>query len=102
VPCPQPEPGQYREQHRCGDGERPSSRTGGRRDAGAYHGEHQDLDQERDAAARVLAPVQFIVEAAVGPGDPNEREHHGELAEPAPGQMPGQTPGGLGDQHDHG
>jgi hypothetical protein len=43
-----------------------------------------------------------MVQAAVGPGDPDQREHHGELAEPGPGQVPGQPVGGLGDQHDHG
>jgi hypothetical protein len=46
--------------------------------------------------------VQLVVEAAVGPGDPHQREHHGELADSAPGQVPGQVVGGLGDQHDHG
>jgi hypothetical protein len=43
-----------------------------------------------------------MVEAAVGPGDPHQREHRGELAEPGPGQVPGQVVGGLGDQHHHG
>jgi len=68
----------------------------------AHSGEHQDLQQERAAAAGVVVAVQLMVEAAVGPGDPHQREHHGELAESAPGQVPGQVPGGLGDQHDHG
>ena len=46
--------------------------------------------------------VQLVVEAAVGPGDPHQREQHGELAKPAPCQVPGQVVGGLGDQHHHG
>lgn len=43
-----------------------------------------------------------MAKAAVGPGDPHQREHHGELAEPVPRQVPGKAVGGLGDQHDHG
>jgi len=46
--------------------------------------------------------VQLVVEAAVDPGDPHQREHRRELAEPAPGQVPGQVVRGLGDQHDRG
>ena len=46
--------------------------------------------------------MQLVVQAAVGPGDPHQREHHGELAEPAPCQVPGQAMSGLGHQHDHG
>jgi hypothetical protein len=46
--------------------------------------------------------MQFVVQAAVGPGHPHQREHHGELPDPAPCQVPGQAMGGLGDQHDHG
>ncbi len=42
------------------------------------------------------------VQAAVGPGDPHQREHRRKLAEPAPCQVPGQVAGGLGDHHDHG
>ena len=34
--------------------------------------------------------------------DPHQHEHHGEFAQAAPGQAPGQPVGVLGDQHDHG
>jgi hypothetical protein len=64
--------------------------------------QHQDLQQERAAGAGVVVAVQLVMQAAVDPGDPHQREHHGELAEPAPGQVPGQVAGGLGDQHDRG
>jgi hypothetical protein len=43
-----------------------------------------------------------MVQAAVCPGDPHQREHRGELAESGPGQVSGQVVGGLGDQHHHG
>jgi hypothetical protein len=45
--------------------------------------------------------VQLVVQAPVGPGDPYQRVHRGELAQAAPGQVPGQVVGGLGDQHHH-
>lgn len=98
----QPQYGQYREQHRRGDGERCSARAACLGDAGADRGEHQDLQEERAAAAGVVTAVQLVVQAAVGPGDPHQREHHGELAEPGPGQVQGQVAGGLRDQYDHG
>ena len=50
----------------------------------------------------VVVAVQLMMQAAVGPGDPDQREHHRELAEPGPAQVPGQRVGGLGDQHHHG
>ena len=37
-----------------------------------------------------------------GHDDLRQREHRRELAEPGPGQVPGQPVGGLGDQHHHG
>jgi hypothetical protein len=98
----QPQHGQHREQHRRGDGERRSARPAGLRDGGAHRGQHQDLQQERAAGAGVVVAVQLMVQAAVGPGDPDQREHRRELAEPGPGQVPGQPVGGLGDQHHHG
>ena len=39
---------------------------------------------------------------STGGDPPHQREHRGELAEPAPCQAAGQVAGGLGDQHDHG
>jgi hypothetical protein len=50
----------------------------------------------------MVVAVQLVVEAAVDPGDPRQREHRGDLAEPAPCQVQGQVAGVLGDQHDHG
>lgn len=47
-------------------------------------------------------PKPTLSGEAVGPGDPHEREHRGELAESGPGQVLGQVVGGLRDQHDHG
>src|SRR5262250_778711 len=44
--------------------------------------------------------MQLVVEAAVDPCDPHQREHHRELTESAPGQVSGQVVGSLGDQHD--
>ncbi len=98
----QPQDGQYREQDRCGDGERCASRPARLRDEGAHCGEHQDLQQECAAGAGVVVAVQLVVQAAVSPGDPHQREHHRELAQASPGQVPGQPMGGLGDQRDHG
>ena len=98
----QPQHGQHREQYRRGDGERRPARPACLRDGRAHRGQHQDLQQERAAGAGVLVAVQLMVEAAVGPGDPHQREHDGELAEPGPGQVPGQAVCGLGDQDDHG
>ncbi len=63
--------------------------------------EHEDLQQEHAPAARVLVPVQFVVQAAVQPGDPHQREHRREQPESAPVQLPGQMVRGLRDQHDH-
>jgi len=40
----------------------------GLRDEGAHRGEHQDLHQDRAAGAGVVVAVQFVVQAAVGPG----------------------------------
>ena len=98
----QPEYGQHREQDPRGDGERGSPRAACLGDEGGHRDEHQDLQQERAAGAGVVVAVQLVVQAAVGPGDPHQREHRGELAESAPGQVPGQVVGGLRDQHDHG
>jgi len=97
-----PQHGQHREQHCRGDGELRASRPACLRDEGAHRGEHQDLQQERAAGAGVLVAVQLVVQAAVGPRDPHQREHHRELAEPGPGQVPGQAVGGLGDKDDDG
>ncbi|MET8532094.1 hypothetical protein ABZV67_09045 [Streptomyces sp. NPDC005065] len=47
------------------------------------------------------ATAEHLVEAAVDRGDPHQRENCGELARPAPAQLPGEVVGGLGDQHDH-
>jgi hypothetical protein len=46
--------------------------------------------------------MQLVAEAAVGPGDPDQREHYGELAESTPCQVPGQIVGALRDQHEYG
>ena len=72
------------------------------RDEGAHRGEHQDLQQEGAAGAGVVVAVQLVAQAAVGPGDPHQREHDDKLAEPGPGQVPSQAVSGLADQHDHG
>lgn len=61
--------------------------------------EQQDLQQERAAGAGVVVAVQFVVQAAVGPGDPHQREYRGELPESGLGQVLGQVVGGL---RDHG
>src|SRR5262249_21548893 len=84
----QPQHGQHREQHSRGDGERRSPRTARLGDEGAHRDQHQDLQQERAAGASVVVAVQLVVETAVGPGDPYQREHHGELAQAAPCQVP--------------
>ena len=104
LPCggQQPEHGQHREQHARGDSESCSSRAACLGDEGAHRDEHQDLQQERAAGAGVVVAMQLVVEAAVGPGDPEQREHYGELAESTPGQVPGQMVGALRDQHDYG
>jgi hypothetical protein len=93
----QPQAGQHREQDPRGRGEPGPARPACLRDEGAHRDEHQDLQQERTAGAGVLVAVQFMVQAAVGPGDPHQREHRGELAEPGPRQVQGQPVGGLGD-----
>jgi len=62
---------------------------------------NEEVSSVEETAAGVVAPVQLVMEAAVGPGDPYQREHHGELAESAPRQVPGQAAGGLSHQHDH-
>ena len=46
--------------------------------------------------------MQLVVEAAVRPRDPHQREHDGELPESTPGQVAGQVVSALCDQHDHG
>jgi len=98
----QPEHGQHPEQDPGGDRERRPPRAARLGDEGGHRGEYQDLQQERAAGAGVLMAVQLVVQAAVGPGDPHQREHRRELAEPGPGQVPGQAVGGLRDQHHHG
>jgi len=98
----QPQHGQHREQHRRGDGERRPTCAGCLGDGGAHRDQHQDLQQERAAGAGVVAAMQRVVQAAVDPSDPYQREHHRELAEPGPGQVPSQVVGGLGDEHDRG
>jgi hypothetical protein len=98
----QPQHGQHREQHRRGDRERRPPRPARRGDERAHRGQHQDLQQERAAGPGVLMAVQLVVQAAVGPGDPHQREHRGELAQPGPAQVPGQPVGGLRHQHHHG
>jgi hypothetical protein len=47
----------------------------------------------------VVVPVQFVVKAAVGPGDPHQRENRGELAEPGLVQVTSQMAGGLGHEY---
>jgi hypothetical protein len=98
----QPQHGQHREQHPRGDRERRSARAARLGDEGAHRDQHQNLQQERAAGAGVVVAMQLVVQAAVEPGDPHQREHHHELAEAAPRQVPGQVVGGLGDQHDRG
>ena len=83
----QPQHGQHREQHRRCDGERRPPRPAGLRQEGAHGGEHQDLQQERAAGASVVVAVQLMMQAAVGPSDPHQREHRSELAESGPGQV---------------
>jgi hypothetical protein len=85
-----------------GDGERGSPLAACLGYEGGHRDEQQDLQQERAAGAGVVVAVQFVVQAAIGPGDPHQREHRGELAESGPGQVLGQVVGGLRDQHDHG
>src|SRR5258707_290559 len=98
----QPQNGEHCEQHARGDGERCSAHAACLGDEGADRGEHEDLQQEGAAAAGVVVAVQFMMEAAIGPGDPDQREYRGELAESAPGQVPGKMVGVLGNQHDNG
>jgi hypothetical protein len=92
----------HREQHRRGDGERRTAPAACPGDERAHRDEDHDLQQERAAPAGVVAAMQLMVQAAVEPGDPHQREHRAELAKPAPGHLPGQVVGRLGDQHDHG
>lgn len=101
-PCgEQPQHRQHCEQHPRVHGERDSACTARLRDERTQRDQYQDLQQEHAPAAGILVPVQFVVEAAVEPADPHQREHHGEFTQSAPGQMPGQVVGGLGDQYDH-
>lgn len=58
------------------------------------------VHKEDDPAACVPSAVQFVVEAAVEPGDPHQREHHGELGQFVPGEVPGELVGGLRHQYD--
>jgi hypothetical protein len=46
--------------------------------------------------------MQLVMEAAVDPGDPYEREYDGKLAESRPVQMTGQMTSVLCDKYDHG
>jgi hypothetical protein len=93
----QPEYGQYREQHPCRDGECCSARTTGLGDERTHSDEHQDLQEKRAAGAGVVVAMQLVVEAAVRPRDPHQREHDGELAESTPGQVAGEVVSALCD-----
>jgi hypothetical protein len=44
--------------------------------------------------------MQFVVETAVDPGNPDQSEDHAALAQAAPVEVPGEVAGGLRDQHD--
>jgi hypothetical protein len=46
--------------------------------------------------------VQLVVEAAVDPGDPDQREDHCKIGEAAPRQVQGQVARVLRDEHDDG
>lgn len=97
----QPQQRQHREQHPRVHGEGDTAFVARAGDERAQRDEHEDLQQEHAPAAGVLVPVQFVVQAAVEPGDPHQREHRGEQAQSVPVEFPGQMVGGLRDQYDH-
>jgi hypothetical protein len=98
----QPKDGQYRKQDARGACERRAARAACLGNERSHREKHQYLHQKRGAATDVVAAVQLVMQGSVGPRDPYQREHHSELSEPAPGQVPRKVVGGLGNRRNDG
>ena len=93
-------PGHEREEDRVDD------REGGTVVSASVGGEHREhhkdahLDEDEGAGPSVVPPMQFDVQRAIDPGDPDDREDDRELREPADRQVLGEMVGCLADDRD--
>ncbi len=91
-----PEPGHHGKERRVSNREAPTSAAGVAREDGE-DGENADLKEDIRARPPVRLAMELEIQRTVRPGDPGQREDHGEFEKPVRREVRHQLKSGLRD-----